>query len=43
MRGAVDLSLSGSDGAQCLLEMWDRISLRDVSGFLYLAAGLDHS
>lgn len=43
MKGACHLTLLGSDGAQLLLKIWDRIPLWDLQGFLYLAVGLHHS
>lgn len=43
MKGACHLTLLGSDGAQLLLKIWDRLPLWDLQGFLYLAVGLHHS
>lgn len=40
MKEVVHLTLLGSDGAQLLLKIWDRLSLGDLGGFLYLAEGL---
>lgn len=42
-KGAVHLTLLGSDGAQLLLKIWDTLSLWDLGGFLYLAEVLHHS
>lgn len=40
MKEAVHLTLLGGDGAQLLLKIWGRHSLRDLGEILYLSEGL---